>query len=67
MLLGILDTFEKLGDGFKNFLIDADRNPVVWIGLFLLGLVIFFLTYNALHKDYENQMILFSFDCKLIF
>lgn len=51
MLLGIIDTLEKWGDNVREFLIDSGRNPVIWIGLFVLGLVVFFLTYNALHKD----------------
>ncbi len=51
MLLGIWESLEKVGDGVKNFLIDSGRNPIIWIGLFLLGLVVFFLTYNALHKN----------------
>lgn len=51
MILGILESLDKIGKSFQDFLIDAERNPVVWIGLFLLGLAVFFLTYRALHKD----------------
>lgn len=51
MVLGILESLDKAGKTVQNFLIGAERNPIVWIGLFLLGLAVFFLTYNALHKD----------------
>lgn len=51
MVLGILESLEKFGENVQNFLIDSGRNPVIWIGLFVLGLVVFFVTYNALHKD----------------
>lgn len=50
MVLGIMESLEKVGDSIKEFLINADHNPFVWIGLFVLGLVVFFATYNALNK-----------------
>ena len=50
MILGIMETLEKWGEEFQGFLLDNSRNPVVWVGMFLLGLVVFFLTYNALNK-----------------
>ena len=51
MILGILENLEKVSENIQNFLINEGRNPVIWIGLFILGLVVFFLTYNALHKN----------------
>jgi hypothetical protein len=51
MVLGIWESLGKAGDSVRDFLINADRNPVVWIGLFLLGIAVFFFTYNALHKN----------------
>lgn len=51
MILEIMDTLNKWGDQFKGFMLDNSRNPVVWIGLFFLGLLIFFLTYNSLNRN----------------
>lgn len=51
MILGILESLEKSSKDIQNFLINEGRNPILWIGLFVLGLVVFFLTYSALHKD----------------
>lgn len=46
--------YEWLGnlvEPFRNWLIENHSNPFLWVGLFLLGLVIFGVGYNALHKD----------------
>ena len=51
MILGILESLEKSTKNIQDFLISEGRNPFIWIGLFILGLVVFFLTYSALHKD----------------
>lgn len=50
-MLTIMDSINKAGDSVKDFFISSDRNPVIWIGLFLIGIVVFFLTYNALNKN----------------
>lgn len=51
MLLNIIESLETAGDRVKAFLIDSEQNPIVWMGLFIFGLVVFFFTYNALHKE----------------
>ncbi len=38
-------------ENFKNFIIDNGSNPLLWICLFFGGLLIFFLTFNALNKN----------------
>lgn len=50
MILGIMEILNEWGEQFQGFMLDNSRNPVVWIGLFLLGLVVFGLTYSALNK-----------------
>lgn len=46
--------FEKLKEFsfvFRDWIIDNQRNPLFWLGLFLLGLLIASLVYNALQKE----------------
>ena len=38
-------------ENFKNFIIENSRNPILWIALFFGGLLVFFLTFNALNKN----------------
>lgn len=42
---------ETIAEPFKNWIVANHDNPFLWLGLFLIGLAIFALTYNALHKD----------------
>lgn len=51
MVLNLFKTLEKASENFKDWIIENGNNPFLWAGLFLLGLVIFGFTYNALHKD----------------
>lgn len=50
MVLNLLESLEELGENVKNFLMNSEHNPI-WIVLFVLGVVVFLLTYNALHKN----------------
>lgn len=50
----ILDLWSKLNDwseSIKQYMIHNDQNLVLYTCLFLLGLAIFAVTFNALNKD----------------
>jgi hypothetical protein len=50
MVLGIMDTLNKAGDSLKSFLMSTEHNPI-WVLFFIIGMAVFFFTYNALHKN----------------
>lgn len=41
---------ENISNSFKDFIIDNNTNPVLWIALFFVGILLFYFTYNALNK-----------------
>jgi hypothetical protein len=43
--------FNDSTKGIRQFFLDNTRNPFLWVGLILLGLIVFELTYRALHKE----------------
>ena len=45
------DFITSIPENFKNFIIDNSHNAILWICLFFGGILIFFLTYNALNKN----------------
>ena len=45
-----IEWVKNIPDNFKQFIIDNQRNPIMWIAFFFIGLALFFLTYRALHK-----------------
>lgn len=47
----IVEWLEKIVKPFREWLIENHQNPFLWIGLVLLGLAVFGIAYNALHKD----------------
>lgn len=51
MTLGIWQDFEKFLENVKEFFIEHGHNPVLWLGIFLIGLLIFELVFQALNKD----------------
>lgn len=51
MVLDIMETLNKWGDQIKVWAIDASKNPFFWLALFLLGVLIFKLVYDALNKN----------------
>ncbi len=51
MILNIIDKLNELIEPFKDFMMENHNNPIVWMAIFLIGLVVFGLTYNALHRD----------------
>ncbi len=50
-MLTIKETITNIPENFKNFIIENNTNPLLWICLFFGGVLIFFLTYNALNKN----------------
>lgn len=47
----IIAWFNETTEPIKEFFVANDRNPILWIGLVLIGLALFELAYKALHKD----------------
>ena len=46
-----MESLEKLSDTFKQFILDNQSNPVLWIGIVVLGVALFGFTYSALSKN----------------
>lgn len=51
MILNLWEAINKVAGNFRDFIIENGQNPILWTGLFLLGLVIFGITYRALNKN----------------
>ena len=51
MVLDIWENINKVADNFKGWIIEHSTSPILWVGLFFLGILIFATTYRALHKD----------------
>ncbi len=51
MILDIIETINEWIEPFRAWLEENHSNPFLWAGLVLLGLLIFTITYNALHRD----------------
>ena len=47
----IWNKLNDLGELVKNFFIGNERNPILWVGIIIIGLVIFEVVYKKLHKD----------------
>ena len=47
----ILKGIQDIPENFKSFIIENNTNALLWIGLFFGGLLVFWLTFNALHKN----------------
>lgn len=45
------DWFYEVTQPVKDFVLANSRNPFLWVGIILLGLLVFELTYKALNKD----------------
>lgn len=50
MILTIWETLEKWSNDLKQFILDNNSNPLLWIGLLGGGLLICYLIYEALHS-----------------
>ena len=49
MILNIIDDLQKVSDNFREWVINHS-GPGLMIIFFIIGLAVFFVTYNALHK-----------------
>ena len=47
----IWESLKEFSFTFRDWIIANQRNPLFWLGLFLLGLLITSLLYNALQKE----------------
>lgn len=51
MVLSIMDTFKEWSEKLREWTISNTNNPLFWLCAFLLGILIFKVTYDSLHKD----------------
>lgn len=51
MILGIMETFNDFADKLREWTIANTNNPLFWLLAFVLGLVIFKVTFDVLSKD----------------
>ena len=51
MILNIWESINEVADNVKYWIIEHSTSPILWVGLFFLGILIFATTYRALHKD----------------
>lgn len=51
MILNIMDNINEIAEKIKQFIIDNQTNPILWITLFLGGLAIAMWTFKKLNKD----------------
>lgn len=49
-VLKIMDKLNEWSESLKEFMLKNDGNIVLFVALFLGGVAIFSITYNALHK-----------------
>ena len=47
----ILKGISDIPENFKGFILENSDNAILWICLFFGGLIVFWLTYNALNKN----------------
>lgn len=50
MVLSIMDTLKEFADKLREWTISNTNNPLFWLLAFLLGILIFKFTYDALSK-----------------
>ena len=43
--------FVEFTKNIKDFFVENSRNPFLWVGIILIGLLIFETVYKALHRD----------------
>lgn len=45
------DFFVELGNDIKDFFLENSRNPFLWVGIIIVGLLVFEYVYRTLHRD----------------
>lgn len=47
----IMNSIEEVSDKFQDWIIENQSNPILWVGLLVLGMSVFYMTYNALQRE----------------
>lgn len=47
----LIDKLNEIMEPVKQFFLNNSRNPVLWIGIIILGLILFEVVYKMLNKD----------------
>lgn len=47
----ISNWFIEFFENIKEFVLENSRNPILWVGFVLIGLLVFEFVYKALSKD----------------
>ena len=42
--------FDEVSEPIRNFFVENARNPFLWVGIIVVGLFVFEMTYKALNK-----------------
>lgn len=50
-MLTIMERLNEIAENFKGWIMANQNNALLWVGLFVGGLLLFFYTYNALNKN----------------
>ena len=50
-VLSIMDEINKTLEKFKDWVVEHYNNPIVWVCFFLIGLLVFQMTFSALQKE----------------
>lgn len=51
MILSIIDKLNEWIEPLHNWLDAHHDNPLLWLGLFIIGITVFTITYNALNRN----------------
>ena len=51
MIDQIVKKLDEWTEPMQDFFMSQHDNPIFWIIVFVIGLAVFALTYNALHRD----------------
>ena len=51
MILGVWEKLGEISEVAKDWVLAHQSDPAFWIGLVILGLLVFSVTYNELHKE----------------
>lgn len=49
--LSIIDELNKKSESIRDWISEHGNNPLFWLAVFCVGIIIFFITYNALQTE----------------
>lgn len=49
--MSIMETLEKWSEKLKAWIMDNYGNPVLWVGILVVGIIFFKAMFSALNKD----------------